>query len=73
MEAIATGKSHRMLFFNTLAFTICFAVWTFNGVMITFLVDNGIFNFSAVQIGWLLGIPILTGSIFRLPDRKSVV
>jgi NNP family nitrate/nitrite transporter-like MFS transporter len=67
MEAIATGKSHRMLFFNTLAFTICFAVWTFNGVMITFLVDNGIFNFSAVQIGWLLGIPILTGSIFRLP------
>ena len=62
-----TAKSHRMLFFNTFAFTICFAVWTFNGVMITFLVDNGLYDFSAVQIGWLLGIPILTGSIFRLP------
>jgi NNP family nitrate/nitrite transporter-like MFS transporter len=56
-----------MLFFNTLAFTICFAVWTFNGVMITFLVDNGVYNFTSIQIGWLLGIPILTGSIFRLP------
>jgi NNP family nitrate/nitrite transporter-like MFS transporter len=67
MESVVTGKSHRMLFFNTLAFTICFAVWTFNGVMITFLVDNGVYNFSPVEIGWLLGIPILTGSIFRLP------
>ncbi|MBI5539693.1 MAG: NarK/NasA family nitrate transporter [Bacteroidia bacterium] len=67
METTVSGKSHRMLFFNTLAFTICFAVWTFNGVMITFLVDNGVYNFSSIQIGWLLGIPILTGSIFRLP------
>lgn len=67
MVATVTGKSHRMLFFNTLAFTICFAVWTFNGVMVTFLVDNNVFNWTPVQIGWLLGIPILTGSIFRLP------
>ncbi len=66
MESVVTGKSHRMLFFNTLAFTICFAVWTFNGVMVTFLVDNGIFNWTPIQVGWLLGIPILTGSIFRL-------
>ncbi len=62
-----TPKSHRMLFFNTIAFTVCFAVWTFNGVMITFLVDHGIFNFSLVQVGWLIGIPVLTGSVFRLP------
>lgn len=67
MEAAVSGKSHRMLFFNTLAFTVCFAVWTFNGVMVTFLVDNNIFNWSPVQIGWLLGIPILTGSVLRLP------
>ena len=67
MDTSVSGKSHRMLFFNTLAFTICFAVWTFNGVMITFLVDNGVYNFTSIQIGWLLGIPILTGSIFRLP------
>ena len=67
MQDKVTSKSHRMLFFNTLAFTVCFAVWTFNGVMITFLVDNGLYNFTLVQIGWLIGIPVLTGSIFRLP------
>jgi NNP family nitrate/nitrite transporter-like MFS transporter len=50
-----------------LAFTLCFAAWTFNGVMVTYLVDNGIFDWSQVEIGWLLGIPILTGSIMRLP------
>ena len=61
------SQSHRILFLNTLAFTICFACWTLNGVLITFLADKGIFNFTVVEIGWLLGIPILSGSIFRLP------
>ncbi|MDE0561950.1 MFS transporter, partial [Algoriphagus sp. NF] len=65
-ERIPAG-AHRVLFLNTLAFTLCFAAWTFNGVMVTYLVDNGIFNWSQVEIGWLLGIPILTGSIMRLP------
>lgn len=67
METVATSKSHRMLFFNTLAFTICFGAWMMNGVLVTFLVDNGIFKWGPVEIGWLLGIPVLTGSIFRLP------
>lgn len=61
------SQSHRILFLNTLAFTICFACWTLNGVLITYLTDKGIFNFTVVQTGWLLGIPILSGSIFRLP------
>lgn len=61
------SKSHRMLFLNTLAFTVCFACWTLNGVLVTYLVDKGIFNWSVVQVGWLLGIPILTGAIMRLP------
>ncbi|MTH15426.1 MFS transporter [Flavobacterium sp. LC2016-01] len=61
------SQSHKILFLNTLAFTICFACWTLNGVLVTFLVDNGIFHWSVVQVGWLLGIPILTGSIMRLP------
>jgi MFS transporter, NNP family, nitrate/nitrite transporter len=68
MKAEGTlSQSHRILFLNTLAFTICFACWTLNGVLVTFLVDNGIFKWSVVQVGWLLGIPILTGSIMRLP------
>lgn len=59
--------AHRILFLNTLAFTVCFACWTLNGVLVTYLVDNGIFNWSIVETGWLLGIPILTGSVMRLP------
>jgi NNP family nitrate/nitrite transporter-like MFS transporter len=56
-----------MLALNTFAFVLCFAAWMLNGVLVTFLVDNGIYNWSSVQVGWLLGIPVLTGSIFRLP------
>lgn len=61
------GLSHRVLFLNTFAFTICFAAWTMNGVLVTYLTDNGIYNWSVVETGWLLGIPILSGSIMRLP------
>ncbi|MEN2413463.1 MFS transporter [Flavobacterium mesophilum] len=61
------SQSHKILFLNTLAFTVCFACWTLNGVLVTFLVDNGIFHWDVIQVGWLLGIPILTGSIMRLP------
>ena len=57
--------SHFVLTLNTLAFAICFACWTLNGVLVTYLVDNGIFNWSVVETGWLLGLPILSGSIFR--------
>ena len=67
METVATGKAHRILFFNTLAFTVCFAAWMTNGVLVTFLVNNDIFKWNPVQIGWLLGVPVLVGSIFRLP------
>ncbi len=56
-----------MLLLNTLTFTLCFAVWMFNGVMVSYLSDNKIFNFSSVEIGWLLALPVLSGAIFRLP------
>lgn len=52
---------------NTLAFTVCFAAWMLNGVLVTYLVDNGVFQWDKAQIGWLIGIPVLTGSITRLP------
>ncbi len=67
MQDQATSQSHRALFLNTLAFTVCFAAWMINGVLVTFLSSNQIFNWGPVKIGWLLGIPVLTGSIFRLP------
>lgn len=63
----ATGKSHRMLLLSTLAFTMSFAAWMVNGVLVTYLTNNGIFNWTPVQTGWLLGVPVLIGSVFRLP------
>jgi NNP family nitrate/nitrite transporter-like MFS transporter len=67
MEAVLTGKAHRILTLNTLAFTVCFACWMLNGVLVTFLAGNQVFDWGPVEIGWLLGIPVLTGSLFRLP------
>jgi len=61
------ATANRVLFMNTLAFTVCFAVWTMYGVLITFLVDSRYLVIDKAQIGWLIGIPILTGSIMRLP------
>src|SRR5512140_373958 len=61
------GKSLSVLTLNTLAFTVCFAVWMLNGVLVTFLVDNHLFAFTKVQVGWLMGLPVLTGSLLRRP------
>jgi NNP family nitrate/nitrite transporter-like MFS transporter len=55
------------LIMNTLAFTVCFASWMMNGVLVTFLVDSRILDLDKAQIGWLIGIPVLTGSLVRLP------
>lgn len=38
-----------------------------NGVLVTFLASNEVYDWGPVEIGWLMGIPVLTGSIFRLP------
>ncbi len=38
-----------------------------NGVLVTFLADNQVFDWGPIEIGWLMGIPVLTGSLFRLP------
>ncbi|MCB1025748.1 MAG: NarK/NasA family nitrate transporter, partial [Acidobacteria bacterium] len=67
METTASRGANRILFMNTLAFTVCFAAWMLNGVLVTFLTVNRVYDWSATEIGWLLGIPVLTGSIFRLP------
>lgn len=61
------GTAFTVLTMNTLAFGVCFAVWTMYGVLITYLVENRVFAFDKAEMGWLIGIPILTGSLFRLP------
>ena len=56
-----------VLVMNTLAFAVCFAAWTTNGVLVTYLVDQGVFAWTDAQVGLLIGIPVLTGSVMRLP------
>ncbi len=67
MTTLPNSTSHKTLFLNTLAFTICFAVWMVNGVLVTFLAANQVFDWGPVEVGWLMGIPVLTGALFRLP------
>lgn len=59
--------ANRILFLNTLAFLVCFAAWTVYGVLAVYLTDHGLLKMDKAQMGWLLGVPILTGSVLRLP------
>ena len=51
----------------TTAFTVCFAAWVINAVLVTSLVSNGTFDFDESQSALLLALPILTGAITRVP------
>ncbi len=57
----------RVLAMNTLAFTVCFAAWMMNGVLVTFLVDHRVYAWDRTQMGVLIGAPVLTGAVMRLP------
>ncbi|MBE7486841.1 MFS transporter [bacterium] len=63
----SSGKAISVLTMNTLAFVVCFACWMLNGVLVTFLIEQQVFHWSDSQIGWLIGIPVLTGATLRLP------
>ena len=55
------------LVMSTIAFTVCFACWVINAVLVTHLVSVGRYAFDQRHLGWLLAIPILTGALSRLP------
>jgi|LNFM01.1.fsa_nt_gb NNP family nitrate/nitrite transporter-like MFS transporter len=66
MPSIVTTKSDqsRALWLSTIAFTVCFAVWTIFAIIgIQIKADLGL---SDTQFGLLVGTPILTGSLIRL-------
>jgi NNP family nitrate/nitrite transporter-like MFS transporter len=67
MSMWSDPKAVKAMLASTFAFLVCFACWTLNGVLVTYLVDNQVYRFDKVQIGWLLGVPVLTGSLVRLP------
>ncbi len=52
---------------NTLAFMVCFAAWMMNGVLVTFLVEHRVYAWDQAQMGFLIGAPVLTGALMRLP------
>jgi NNP family nitrate/nitrite transporter-like MFS transporter len=57
-------KAHKALAMSTLAFTVCFAVWTiFSIIGVKIKQDLGL---SETQFGLLVATPVLTGSISRI-------
>jgi len=61
---VKPGDQSRALWLSTIAFTICFSVWTiFSIIGIQIQRDLGL---TDTQLGLLVGTPILTGSLIRL-------
>ncbi len=54
----------RALWMSTIAFTVCFAVWTIFSIIGVRIKDE--LGLSETQFGLLVGTPILTGSLVRL-------
>lgn len=61
---IQEADATRALSLSTIAFTVCFAVWTiFSIIGVKIKADLGL---SETQFGLLIGMPILTGSLVRM-------
>ncbi|MBL8637818.1 MAG: MFS transporter, partial [Alphaproteobacteria bacterium] len=61
---VSSTDQVRVLSLSTLAFTVCFAVWTiFSIIGVQIKEDMGL---SDTQFSLLIGTPILTGSLIRL-------
>lgn len=58
-------QSWRVLAVSTLAFTVCFMVWMMFGVIGIPLQQS--LDLSATQFGLLTAMPVLTGSLVRVP------
>ena len=61
------SQARAALIMTTLAFGVCFAAWMLYGVLLTYIVNEQLFAFNRSELGWLLGVPVLTGSLVRLP------
>ena len=65
--SIDRNKARTALIVSTVAFTMCFACWVFNGVLVAHLVSTNVISFTNTEVSWLLATPILTGAISRVP------
>ena len=57
-------EQHWALGFSTLAFTVCFAVWTIFSIIGVQIKEE--LGLSETEFGLLVGTPILTGSLIRI-------
>jgi len=58
------GSQRRALTLSTIAFTVCFAVWTIFSIIGVALKDQ--LGLTETQFGLLIGTPVLTGSLVRI-------
>ncbi len=63
-QPMSAGEPARALWVSTIAFTLCFAVWTIFAIIgIRIKQELGL---SEAQFGLLVGIPVLSGSLARV-------
>ena len=60
-----TRQAWSVLLVSTLAFTVCFMVWMMFGVI--GIPIKKMLNLSSTQFGLLTAMPVLTGSLVRVP------
>ncbi len=64
LDGVSASQQNRILGMSTLAFTVCFAVWTiFSIIGVRIKQELGL---SDTEFGLLVGTPILTGSLTRI-------
>ncbi|WP_454849171.1 MFS transporter [Rhizobium binxianense] len=62
--SIAAGEPAKALWLSTIAFTVCFAVWTIFAIIgIRIKQELGL---TEAEFGLLVGTPVLTGSLIRI-------
>jgi len=64
-ELIQQRKAWSVLIVSTLAFTVCFMVWMMFGVIGVPI--KKMLDLNATQFGLLMAMPVLTGSLVRVP------
>ena len=66
MDVVSSGAAHkgRALWLSTISFTVCFAVWMIFAIIgIKIQAELKLSNF---ELGFLAGLPVLSGSLVRL-------
>ncbi|WP_435138759.1 MFS transporter [Pseudopelagicola sp. nBUS_19] len=64
LDGVSKGDQYRVLGLSTLAFTVCFAVWTIFSIIGVKI--KGELGLSETQFGLLVATPVLTGSLSRI-------